>query len=340
MSTSDGSPELLSRAALGDEVAFSAVVAPYERSLFRHCYRMLGSGPDAEEALQDTLLRAWRRIATFEASGTLGGWLYRIATNVCLDSLRSRRGRLDPVTLGPPSAPGTAPSAPDPELTWVEPVADASLMSSGDPQSEVLRKEDISLAFIAALQRLPPRQRACLLLHDVLGFTQGEVAVALDISAASTNSLLYRARQAARPRGPESSLDVSGPRAQDLLERYLQAWHLADIDAFVALVAEDVRFSMPPLSEWFEGVTAVAGFIEQAIFSAARPYGVALRPGRCNGQPAFAVYQPGPGGSLVAGGLQIVTISEHNGKALVTEIVSYRSPELVVRCGLPERIAG
>jgi len=241
MSTPAGSPELLSRAALGDEAAFSAVVAPYERSLFRHCYRMLGSGPDAEEALQDTLLRAWRRIATFEASGTLGGWLYRIATNVCLDALRSRRGRLDPVTLGPPSAPGAAPTAPDPELTWVEPVADASLMSSGDPQSEVLRREDISLAFIAALQRLPPRQRACLLLHDVLGFTQGEVAVALDISAASTNSLLYRARQAARPRGPENSLNVSDPRAQDLLERYLEAWHLADIDAFVALVAEDVR---------------------------------------------------------------------------------------------------
>jgi RNA polymerase sigma-70 factor (ECF subfamily) len=176
------------------------------------------------------------------------------------------------------------------------------------------------------------------LLHDVLGFTQGEVAVALDISAASTNSLLYRARQAARPRGQEGSLDVSDPRAQDLLERYLEAWHLADIDAFVALVAEDVRLSMPPLSEWFDGVAAVAGFIEQAIFSAARPYGVALVPGRCNGQGAFAVYQPGPDGSLVAGGLQIVTISERNGEALITDIVSYRSPELVVRCGLPDRV--
>src|ERR1700679_1744822 len=119
MSTPAGSSELLSRAVLGDEVAFSIVVAPYERSLFRHCYRMLGSGPDAEEALQDTLLRAWRRIATFEASGTLGGWLYRIATNVCLDALRSKRARTDPVTLGPPSASGSMPTAPDPELTWV-----------------------------------------------------------------------------------------------------------------------------------------------------------------------------------------------------------------------------
>lgn len=338
MSTPAGSSELLSRAVQGDEVAFSAVVSPYERPLFRHCYRMLGSGPDAEEALQDTLLRAWRRIATFEASGTLGGWLYRIATNVCLDALRSKRGRTGPVTLGPPSGPGAMPGAPDPELTWVEPVADASLMSSGDPQDEVLRREDISLAFIAALQRLPPRQRACLLLHDVLGFTQAEVAVALEISANSTNSLLYRARQAARPRGPERSLDISDPRAQELLERYLQAWHLADIAAFVALVAEDVRLSMPPLSEWFEGATAVAGFVERVIFSAARPYGVALRPGRCNGQAAFAVYEPGPDGALVAGGLQVVTIGERDDKALVTEIVSYRGPELVVRCGLPDRV--
>jgi RNA polymerase sigma-70 factor (ECF subfamily) len=338
MSTPADPHDLLARAARGDEVAFSAVVAPYERSLFRHCYRMLGSGPDAEEALQDTLLRAWRRIATFDASGTIGGWLYRIATNVCLDGLRSRRARTDPVSLGPASLPGTPPSAPDPELRWVEPVADAFLISLDDPQNEVLRREDISLAFVAALQRLPPRQRACLLLHDVLGFTHGEVAIALDISEASINSLLYRARQAARPRGSENALDVSDPRAQDLLERYLEAWHLADIDAFVALVAEDVRFSMPPLSEWFEGVAAVAGFVEQAIFSAARPYGVALRPGRCNGQPELAVYQPGPDGSLVAAGLQIVTISEQNGQPLVTEIVSYRSPELVVRCGLPDRI--
>jgi RNA polymerase sigma-70 factor (ECF subfamily) len=338
MSTPADPQDLVSRAALGDEVAFAAVVAPYERSLFRHCYRMLGSGPDAEEALQDTLLRAWRGIGTFEASGALGGWLYRIATNVCLDALRSKRARVDPVSIGPPSARGAALTAPDPELAWVEPVSDASLVLSDDPQSEVLRKEDVSLAFVAALQRLPPRQRACLLLHDVLGFTQGEVAVALDISTSSINSLLHRARQAARPRGPESIIDLTDPRAQDLLERYLEAWHLADIDALVALVAEDVRFSMPPLSEWFEGVAAVAGFIEEAIFSVARPYGVALRPGRCNGQPAFAVYQPGPDGSLVAAGLQVLTISEQNSRPVVTDIVSYRSPELVVRCGLPDRI--
>ena len=330
--------DLLSRALLGDEAAFAGVVGPYERSLFRHCYRMMGSGPDAEEALQDTLLRAWRRLETFDASGALGAWLYRIATNVCLDALQSRRARIDPVSLGRANVLGTGPTAPEPELNWVEPVADADLTGPGDPQSEILRREDISLAFVAALQRLAPRQRACLLLHDVLGFTHAEVAEALGMSAASVNSLLFRARQAVRPRDEGTSLDISDPRVQDLLTRYLEAWRLADVDAFVALVAEDIRFSMPPLRAWFEGVAAVGQFVEQAIFSVARPYGVTLRSGRCNGQPAFAVYQPGPDGDLVAAGLQILTIGERNGQARVLEIVSYRIPDLAARSGLPDRI--
>jgi RNA polymerase sigma-70 factor, ECF subfamily len=328
----------LSRAILGDEAAFAEVVAPHERALFRHCYRMLGSGVDAEEALQDTLVRAWRRLATFEASGALGGWLYRIATNVCLDELRSKRARIDPISLGPASPFGTAPTGPDPELTWVEPVADASLVSTDDPQAEVLRREDISLAFVTALQRLAPRQRACLLLHDVLGFSQAEVADALEIAPGSVNSLLFRARQAARPRGEETSVEVSDPRVQELLDRYLEAWHLADIDAFVALVADDVRLSMPPLSEWFQGVVAVAQFVEDVIFSAARPHGVALWAGGCNGQPAFAVYQPGPDGTLVVTGLQVLAIGVARGRPLVTDIVSYRDPDLARRCGLPDRL--
>jgi RNA polymerase sigma-70 factor (ECF subfamily) len=298
---------------------------------------MLGSGPDAEEALQDTLVRAWRRLGTFDGSGQFGGWLYRIATNVCLDALRSKRARIDAVSLGPPSIPGTAPSAPDPDLTWIEPVADARLASGDDPQAEVLRREDISLAFVAALQRLAPRQRACLLLHDVLGFSQAEVAEALETTLDSVNSLLFRARQAARPRDDETSFAVADPRVQRLLERYVEAWRLADIDGFVALVADDVRLSMPPLSEWFDGVGAVARFVDDIVFSSARPTGVMLRAGRCNGQPAFGVYEPGSDGFVVSG-LQVLSIEEREGEPRVTDIVSYRSPELAVRCGLPERV--
>ncbi len=338
MTTPTDHRDLLARALQGDEAAFVAVMAPHERSLFRHCYRMLGSGPDAEEALQDTLVRAWRRIDTFDASGSFGGWLYRIATNICLDTLRSRRARIDPVSLGPPSSPGTALGAPDPELVWVEPVGDGSLKSSSDPQDEIVQREDISLAFVAALQRLAPRQRACLLLHDVLGFTQAEVAEALNITSAGVNSLLFRARQTARPRHEVMNVDPADPRIRELLERYVEAWRLADIGAFLELVADDIRFSMPPLSEWFSGREAVATFVETAIFSAARPHGIPLLSGWCNRQPAFAVYQPGPDGTLEAAGLQILEISAVGGCPVVTDIVSYRMPDLVTRCELPGRL--
>jgi RNA polymerase sigma-70 factor (ECF subfamily) len=299
---------------------------------------MLGSGPDAEEALQDTLVRAWRRFDTFDSSGSFGGWLYRIATNICLDTLRSRRARIDPVSLGPPTSPGSALGTPDPELAWIEPVGDGSLGSSSDPQDEIVQREDISLAFVAALQRLAPRQRACLLLHDVLGFTQAEVADALNVTPAGVNSLLFRARQAVRPRHEVTNVDPADPRMHELLERYVEAWRLSDIGAFLELVADDIRFSMPPLSEWFSGRDAVGAFVETAIFSAARPYGIPLLGGWCNGQPAFAVYQPGAEGVLEAAGLQVLEIGEVDGCAVVTDIVSYRIPDLVARCGLPSRL--
>ena len=270
----------LARAMQGDETAFEAVVAPHERSLFRHCYRMLGSGPDAEDALQDTLIRAWRRLDTYDAAGAFGGWLYRIATNVCLDFLRSRQIRVDPVTLGPPSDPAKMPGAPEVELEWVEPIASPGL--SVDPQDEIVGREDISLAFVAALQRLAPRQRACLLLHDVLGFTQAEVAEALEMTSSSVNSLLFRAREGTQPRRDGPLVEISDPRMQELLDRYVRAWQLADIAAFVEVVADDVRLSMPPLREWYEGRLAVTAFVENAIFAAHRPGGVTFRPGWCN----------------------------------------------------------
>jgi RNA polymerase sigma-70 factor (ECF subfamily) len=325
---------VLARARTGDEGAFAALVAPHERSLFRHCYRMLGAGPDAEDALQDTLLRAWRRLDTFDAAGALGGWLYRIATNVCLDALRSTRTRIDPTGFGPPTAPGTMPSPPDPELVWVEPVGAARM----DTEDAVIQREDISLAFVAALQRLPPRQRACLLLHDVLGFSQAEVAEALEISGAGVNSLLFRARQAARPRHDTPLVAPSDPRLQRLLQRYVEAWQLADIGEFIQLVADDIRFSMPPLSAWFEGRDAVGAFVDNAVFAGARPFGIPLRAGWCNGQPAFATYEPGPDGRLVAGGLQILEVREHGGAVEVTDIVSYRDGALAIRCGFPAEL--
>src|SRR6516164_2306060 len=212
-------PNLLARAAAGDDAAFASLVGPHRRAVFRHCYRMLGSGADAEDATQDTLERAWRRLATYDGSGPFGAWLQRIATNICLDGLRAKRTRIGPASYGPPMARGMMPGPPDPELAWVEPVSDSDLRGSRDPQDEVVRREEISLAFVAALQLLAPRQRAALLLHDVLGFTHAEVAEVLEVSTSAVNSLLSRARESVRARAGLPQPDITEPRVQQLLER-------------------------------------------------------------------------------------------------------------------------
>ena len=329
---------LLARAAAGDEAAFAALVGPHQRAVFRHCYRMLGSGADAEDATQDTLERAWRRLVTFDGSGSFGAWLQRISTNICLDGLRAKRIRIGPADYGPPLAPGSMPGPPDPDLAWIEPVSDADLHGAGDPQDEVIRREEISLAFVAALQRLAPRQRAALLLHDVLAFTHAETAEVLGVSNTAVNSLLSRARQTVRATAGRPQPNITEPRVQRLLERYVQAWQLADIDAFVRLIAEDIRFSMPPLTAWFDGREAVAAFIETAIFAQARPHGISLRSGWCNGQPAFATYEPDEQGRLAVSGLQVLELADIGGEPLITALVSYRDPNLAIRCGLPARL--
>ena len=327
--------DLLARAVAGDDTAFAGLVRCYERPVFRHCYRMLGSGPDAEDAVQDTLERAWRRLPTYDGSGPLGAWLHKIATNVCLDTLRSSRARRSPSGYGPPVAAGSVPGPPDVEATWVEPVSDADLGRVADPQETVVRREQVSLAFVAALQRLAPRQRAALLLHDVLGFSHRETADVLAVSLPAVNSLLSRARDTVRASSGAPVPDVTSPQVRELLDRYVRAWQLADIDGFVQLVTEDVRFSMPPMSAWFDGRDATAQFIDRAIFAAARPHGVTLRAGWCNGQPAFATYEPDGAGRLAATGLQILQLGEAGGQPLITALVSYRDPALAARCGLP-----
>src|SRR5215468_207344 len=326
---------LLARAAAGDDAAFAALVGPHQRTVFRHCYRMLGSGADAEDATQDTLERAWRRLATYDGSGPFGAWLQRIATNICLDGLRARRTRIDPAGYGSPAAPGTVPGLPDPELAWVEPVGDADLQGTADPQDEVVRREEISLAFVAALQRLAPRQRAALLLHDVLTFTHAEVGEVLGVGTTAVNSLLSRARESVRASAGRPQPDLDDPRVRLLLERYVRAWQLADIEEFMRLIAEDIRFSMPPLTAWFDGREAVGAFVENAIFGPVRPHGIVLRAGWCNGQPAFATYEPDGQGRLVASGLQVLQLADSGGQPLITALVSYRDPALAIRCGLP-----
>jgi len=332
---SPGEAELLSQAAAGDQTAFAMLVEPHQRAMFRHCYRMLGSGADAEDATQDALVRAWRGLPGYGGSGAFGGWLHRIATNVCLDRLRGQQRRLDPVAEVPPASPDAALVSGGPGRLFVEPVSDLELAGLADPQQQVVRREEISLAFVAALQRLAPRQRAALLLHDVLGFAQAEVAQVLQISPGAVNSLLSRARQTVRSKPWAPPADPASPAVRELLDRYLRAWQLADITGFVQVVADDVRLSMPPLLTWFDGRDAVAAFVEAEIFARTRPHGVPMRAGWCNGQPAFATYEPDGQGRLTASGLQILELDDRGGRPRVTAIVSFRDPALAARCGLP-----
>ena len=235
--------------------------------------------------------------------------------------------------------PGAALTPPDPELAWVEPVSDAELAGAGDPQDELVRREEISLAFVAALQRLAPRQRAALLLHDVLGFSHAEVSDVLSVSTSAVNSLLSRARVQAREGSGAPQPEVTDPRVRRLLDRYVEAWRLADIDGFVRLVTEDVCFSMPPMSTWFSGRDAAAAFVEAAIFGPARPGGIRLVPGYCNGQPAFGAYSPDASGRLTVTGLQVIQLVRVDGQPLISALVSYRDAAIAIRCGLPEFIS-
>ncbi len=335
MSDSAVQRDLFDRAAAGDHDAFASLVEPHRRAVFRHCYQMLGSGLDAEDATQDTLERAWRRLDTFEGSGSFGGWLYRIAANICLDALRQRRSRLDPTGEGLAVSPGSFRPDIDPDLTWVEPVSNAELDVLGDPGDQIVRREDVSLAFVAALQRLAPRQRAALLLVDVLGFSHAEVSDVLEISQTAVNSLLSRAREAVRARPTSPRLNPVEPGVRAFLDRYVEAWRLADIKALVELVTEDVRLSMPPMLAWFDGREAVAGFVDEMVFASARPHGVPLRAGWCNGQPAFATYEPDDDGVLVVSGLQVLEVAEVGEAFLIRAIVSFRDAELAIRCGMP-----
>jgi RNA polymerase sigma-70 factor (ECF subfamily) len=284
--------ELMSRARAGDGEAFRELTEPYRRELQVHCYRMLGSLQDAEDALQDTLLAAWQGVGGFEERASLRTWLYRIATNRCLNARRSASRR--------PAKEWDVPNVepPDPtrlgEIVWLEPFPDALLDGPVDaalgPQARYERTEAVSLAFIAALQALPPRQIAVLILRDVLGFHADEVAQMLGSTVESVKSALKRARAGLERNRPTT--DPEPPPAPDspaevAIVRFVRAWESADVDALVALLTDDVFMSMPPMPFEYEGRRVVARFCA-SLFGAGRRFD--LVPTRANGQPAFGAY--------------------------------------------------
>ena len=305
--------DLVSRARGGDGEAFRALTEPHRRELQVHCYRMLGSFQDAEDVLQDTLLAAWRGIGGFEGRASIRTWLYRIATNRCLNALRSASRR--------PAKEWDVPAVEPPEptrlgeLVWLEPFPDALLEGAIDvslgPEARYEQTEAISLAFVTALQVLPPRQLAVVVLRDVLGFHANEVADMLDSTVESVNSALKRARaslQRRRPpiaeHGPAPAPD--SPSEDAIVAKFVRAWESADLDALVALLTDDVFISMPPIPLEYQGRDAVARLCA-SIFRAGRRFD--LVPTRANGQPAFGAYLRAPTGIRHGTGLLVLTLT-------------------------------
>ncbi|GAB2539311.1 sigma-70 family RNA polymerase sigma factor [Nocardia heshunensis] len=298
----------MSRARAGDGEAFRALTEPYRRELQVHCYRMLGSFQDAEDALQDTMLAAWRGLEGFDGRASLRTWLYRIATNRCLDALRAARRR--PAKQW--DIPGIEPPEPTSlgEIPWLEPYPDALLDGAITvplgPEARYEQTESISLAFVTALQILPPRQLTVLILRDVLGFRASEVAEMLDTTVDSVKSTLKRARA-----GLQRGLPVIGeqpgdsPAEEEIVAKFVTAYESADIDALVALLTDDVFMSMPPIPLEYQGRDIVARFCA-LVFDTMRSF--ALVPTRANGQPAFGVYHRTPTGRSAAA-LLVLTLT-------------------------------
>jgi RNA polymerase sigma-70 factor (ECF subfamily) len=321
--------------------AFERLSGPFRREIKLHCYRMLGSLHEAEDLAQETYLRAWRSFDGFEG-GSPRSWLYRIATNACLNALASRAHaeRLLPDQLGP-SSPATAPGAPAHDVAWLEPYPDSSLegivTASPDPEARYSSRESVKLAFVAGLQQLPPRQRAALMLRDVLGWEAAEAATLLGVSTASINSALQRARQTLARRHPDGRPPVTPPPddAQDsLLGRYLQAWEGHDLDGFVALLKEDATAIMPPWREWYAGRASIRSFFEAAWKTCG---GLRLVPTAANGQPAFAVYEcTAAGGPWTAHSIHVLTLEP----GAISTMTLFVQPRLFEQFGLPRSLPG
>ena len=318
--------------------AFAALVEVHRRELQVHCYRMLGSVLDAEDLVQETLLRAWKNRGTFEGRAPMRAWLYKIATNACLDELAKRPRRGLPPDLYPPAEPDGPLEATVADPIWLEPYPDGLLGSfRNDPAARYDLRESISLAFLVALQTLPPRQRAILLMRDVIGLRAAEVANLLEDSVSAVNSVLYRARvrlekQYSRP-SPQLGLVDSTQRR--LLERYVAAWEAADIDTLVELLKEDARFPMPPIPTWVQGRAAIRNFVSRHILDGDARGRWRLVPTQANLQPAFAWYRrrENPPG-FAAFAIQVVTLE---GSA-VAAATTFAFPQLFAAFGLPAEL--
>ena len=331
--------QLIDTAVAGDERAFAELVEPHRRALHSHCYRMLGSLQDAEDAVQDTLLRAWRNLSSFQGRSSLRTWLYTIATNVCLRAIERRPSRVLPIDYGPAADPHDPLREPLLESVWLDPYPDQQLaLDAGlaGPEARYEQRESIELAFIAALQLLPARQRAVLILRDVLGFSGAEVAEALSATPASVYSALQRAHATMEERRPDrtqqATLSALGDeQLQRVVARYVEAWASNDVDALVGMLTETATLAMPPIPSWYRGREAIARVLSTMVFHAAQSW--RMVPTTANGQLAVAAYKLDSAGVYAAHGVTVLTLRD----GLIDEMSHFRTPALVEWFGLPAR---
>jgi len=315
------------------EAEFRRAIEPHWRELVAHCYRMLGSVHDAEDAAQEALVRAWRGMAGFEGRSSARGWLHAIATRVCLDALRSGRRRMLPDGYGPAAAGPHAPPVHVDGPIWLEPFPDEWLPGDdAGPEARYSRSESIALAFLAAIQRVPPRQRAALLMCDVLGYGAAEAAELLGTSVAAVNSALQRARAAVEAALPSGALELDPPDAAQarLLVRYVRAWHEGDGPAIAALLREDAVMSMPPDTLWFRGRDAIAAYLAAGPLAGDARDRFRLVPLAANAQPAFALHLRDDG---LHRALAIMVLAVRRGE--VAGITGVLDARLFARFGIP-----
>jgi RNA polymerase sigma-70 factor (ECF subfamily) len=321
-----------------DNEDFSRVADPYRRELLAHCYRMLGSVHDAEDLVQETYLRAWRSYDRFEGRSSVRTWLHRIATRACLTALESRSRRPLPTGLGAPGADASDTLVQRAEVPWLEPVPDALAGAEGtDPAAIVTARESIRLAFVAALQYLPPRQRAVLILRDVLRWRAAEVAEMLDTTTTAVNSVLQRARAQLEQASPTEEV-ITEPTAADereLLDRYVTAFEAKDIAAIVELFTKDAVWEMPPFTAWYRGAENIGRLIDTQC-PAAGPDDMRLVPTRANGQPAFGLYMRGDDDVYRPFNLPVLTLDRSG----ITHVASFFDLRLFAIFGLPDSLPG
>jgi RNA polymerase sigma-70 factor, ECF subfamily len=332
--------ELLAAAQAGDEDAYAALVTTHRPALHAHCYRMLGSVQDAEDALQEALLRAWRGLPRFQGRSSLKTWLYTIATNACLKAIERRPAKVMPVDFGPAGDPHRDLDEPLVESVWLEAYPDGRLMAGvTEPGARYEQRESVEVAFVAALQHLPARQRAVLILREVLGFTGAEVADALDMSPAAVYSALQRAHRTVDEKLPAQSqqsavASIGDERLRTLVTEYVDAWERADVDAIVDLLTEDATIAMPPFRTWFAGREAVRTFLRKTPL---RGQNWRVLPSHANGQVGLATYRVAEETGIYHWhSMEVLTLRGDR----IAEIIAFIDPESYVTFGMPPTIDG